>query len=167
MTKQKHIPSSNIHNQSSNSNKKMSEREYHKKVDKIFKQQVDMLCAISKYTDAIGAIDAIKNNINNNTNNINTNKININLKSDKELLYFLIQYRIIKTRMYDLNTQIMEHNDKLLLTKYIKYNDNADNADNVDNADNADIIFDKLLNSINEFINDCNNLCKSSKIDLV
>ena len=39
MTKQKHIPSSNIHNQSSNSNKKMSEREYHKKVDKILTEK--------------------------------------------------------------------------------------------------------------------------------
>ena len=164
MTKQKHIPSSNMNIQSSNSNKKINDREYHKKVDKIFKQQVDMLCAISKYTDAIGAIDAIKNNINN-TNDIN--KININSKSDEELLYFLIQYQIIKSRMYALNTQIMDHNDKLLINKHIKYNDNADNADNVDNADNADIIFDKLLHSINEFINDCNNLCKSSKIDLV
>ena len=164
MTKQKHIPSSNIHIQSSNSNKKISDSEYHKKVDKIFKQQVDMLCAISKYTDAIGAIDAIKNNINNinNTNNTNDiNKININSKPDKELLYFLIQYQIIKTRMYALNTQIMDHNDKLLINKHIKYNDNSDNADN------DDIIFDKLLDSINEFINDCNNLCKSSKIDLV
>ena len=63
--------------------------------------------------------------------------------------------------MYALNTQIMDHNDKLLINKHIKYNDNADNADN------DDIIFDKLLHSINEFINDCNNLCKSSKIDLV
>ena len=161
MTKQKHIPSSNIHIQSSNSNKKISDSEYHKKVDKIFKQQVDMLCAIRKYTDAIGAIDAIKNNINN-TNDIN--KININSKSDEELLYFLIQYQIIKSRMYALNTQIMVHNDKLLINKHIKYNDNADNADN---DDNDDIIFDKLLHSINEFINDCNNLCKSSKIDLV
>jgi len=151
MTKQKHIPSLNIHMQSSNSNKKISDREYHKKVDKIFKQQVDMLCVISKYTDAIGAIDAIKNNTN----------ININSKSDKELLYFLIQYQIIKNRMHALNTQIMDHNDKLLINNHIKYNDNADNTDN------ADIIFDELLNSINEFINDCNNLCKSSKIDLV
>ena len=123
-----------------------------------------MLCAIRKYTDAIGAIDAIKNNINNinNINNTNDiNKININSKPVEELLYFLIQYQIIKTRMYALNTQIMDHNDKLLINKHIKYNDNADNADN------ADIIFDKLLNSINEFINDCNNLCKSSKIYLV
>ena len=162
MTKQKHIPSSNMNIQSSKN--KMSDREYHKKVDKIFKQQVDMLCAIRKYTDAIGAIDAIKNNINNinNINNTNDiNKININSKPVEELLYFLIQYQIIKTRMYALNTQIMDHNDKLLINKHIKYNDNADNADN------ADIIFDKLLNSINEFINDCNNLCKSSKIDLV
>ena len=149
MTKQKHIPSSNMNIQSSKN--KMSDREYHKKVDKIFKQKVDMLCAIRKYTDAIGAIDAIKN----------INKININSKPVEELLYFLIQYQIIKTRMYALNTQIMDHNDKLLINKHIKYNDNADNADN------ADIIFDKLLNSINEFINDCNNLCKSSKIDLV
>ena len=160
MTKQKHIPSSNMNIQSSNSNKKINDREYHKKVDKIFKQQVDMLCAIRKYTDAINALDALKKI--NNTNNIN--KININSKSDEELLYFLIQYQIIKSRMYALNTQIMDHNDKLLINKHIKYNDNADNADN---DDNDDIIFDKLLHSINEFINDCNNLCKSSKIDLV
>ena len=157
MTKQKHIPSSNMNIQSSNSNKKINDREYHKKVDKIFKQQVDMLCAIRKYTDAINALDALKKI--NNTNDIN--KININSKSDEELLYFLIQYQIIKSRMYALNTQIMDHNDKLLINKHIKYNDNSDNADN------DDIIFDKLLHSINEFINDCNNLCKSSKIDLV